>query len=79
MFTFLSKEGIFHSDFKEGQDTLETNINGNGYDILDMLLIQTHAKLSDTWSCECDKPKYLDFNNLSKYCVVINEYIILEE
>ena len=79
MFTFLSKEGTFHSDFKEGQDALETNINGNGYDILDVLLMQTHAKLSDTWSCERDKPKYSDFNNLSKYCVAVNEYITLEE
>ena len=79
MFTFLPKERTFHSDFKEGQDALETNINENSYNILDVLLMQTHAKLSDTWSCECDKPKYLDFNNLSKYCVAINEYIMLEE
>ena len=47
MFTFLSKEETLHSDLKEGQDALETNINGNGYDILDILLIQTHPKLLD--------------------------------
>ena len=79
MFTFLSKEGTFHSEFKEGQDALETNINGNGYDILDVLLMQSHANLSDTWSYEHDKPKFSDFNKLSKYCVAVNEYIVLEE
>ena len=69
--SILSKDNIFHHNFKEGRIALK--MTTNGHNVLDTLLGKTHSKLQCKWSCERAIPKYSNYNDLSLCCSAMIE------
>ena len=73
--SFLSKDGVF-TNFKEGRDALSTA--PDGYQVLNILLSQSHPKMLDVWACEKQKPLYSDYGSLEAYCKGVINCVELE-
>ena len=72
--SFLSKESVF-TDFREGLNELA--LTSNGHYVLNVLLCRTHPLMTCTWACDKHIPKFSDANNLSDYCMAMQEHVNL--
>ena len=74
--SFLSKEGTFKTEFKEGHQALSRT--SDGCQVLNQLLLRTHAGMQDVWACQQDKPKFSNFNDIDEYSLAMQHCIKLE-